>query len=250
MRTVGLAVWAAVTWLGCSFLDQLLSAQDGLCGPWVACGRGRRGAFVGCRDMNIDTVVGRVRLRRACCRCPTCQRGVVPCDRRLGVDGRSLSPGPRRMVARVAAVEPFAGAAGLLAGVRPSAKRVEGSAEADGYAAAATALVRASREILGGAVSLLAPVAVPGMLYIAVDGTGVPVVPAATLDRAGKGIDGRPRTRQVKLACLFTQTTTVTDGRPVRDPDTSGYVHTFDPVERFTTLVRAEARRRGGEHIR
>jgi hypothetical protein len=36
----------------------------------------------------------------------------------------------------------------------------------------------------------------------------------------------------------------------VRDPGTSSYVHTFDPVEQFTTLVHAEARRRGAEHIR
>ena len=65
-----------------------------------------------------------------------------------------------------------------------------------------------------------------------------------------KGEDGRARTREVKLACLFTQTKLDDDGRPVRDPDTSTYVHTFDPVEQFTTLVHAEARRRGAEHIR
>jgi hypothetical protein len=50
------------------------------------------------------------------------------------------------------------------------------------------------------------PAPVPGMLYIAIDGTGVPMVPAATQDRAGKSQDGKARTREVKLACLFTQT--------------------------------------------
>jgi hypothetical protein len=156
------------------------------------------------------------------------------------------------MVARVAAVAPFAGAADLLAdlaGLRLSAKRVERSAEADGQAAAA-AQQRQCRAILDARVRPLPPVPAPDMLYLAIDGTGVPVVPAAAAQRAGKAEDGRARTREVKLACLFTQTTTDSDGRPVRDPDTTSYVHTFDPVEQFTTLVHAEARRRGADHIR
>ena len=52
--------------------------------------------------------------------------------------GASLSTGPRRMVARVAAAVPFAAATQLLAdlaGIRLSPKRVERSAEADGQAA-------------------------------------------------------------------------------------------------------------------
>jgi hypothetical protein len=252
MRTVELAVRAAMTSLGCGLLEKLLSTQDGHGGQRVDCGSDHRAEFVGYRDKGIDTVLGRIRVRRAYYHCPTCQRGVVPRDAQLGVDGQSLSPGLRRMVARVAVVSPFAGAADLLAdlaGIRLSTKRVERAAEADGQAAAA-ALVRQSRETLNARVSVLPPVPVPDMLYITVDGTGVPVVPAATLDRAGKGEDGRARTREVKLACLFTQTKLDDDGRPVRDPHTTSYVHTFDPVEQFTTLVHAEARRRGAEHIR
>ena len=156
------------------------------------------------------------------------------------------------MVARVAAVAPFAEGADLLAdlaGIRLSTKRVERSSEADGQAAAAE-LQRQSRAILDSGVTVLPPTPLPDKLYISIDGTGVPVVPAAALDRAGKGADGRARTREVKLACLFTQTTLDDHGQPVRDPDTASYVHTFDPVEQFTTLVHAEARRRGCEHVR
>jgi hypothetical protein len=252
MHTVELAVRTAMTQLGCSLLERLLSIEDGHAGQRVGCGSGHLAEFVGYRGKNVDTVLGRIRLRRAYYHCPACQRGVVPRDSQLGVDGQSLSPGLRRMVARVAAVAPFAGAAELLAdlaGIRLSTKRVERAAEADGQAAAA-ALALQSREILRGGVSVLAPVAVPDMLYIAVDGTGVPVVPVAVADRAGKGADGQARTREVKLACLFTQTATDDDGRPVRDPHTTSYVHTFDPVEQFTTLVHAEARRRGADHVR
>ena len=252
LRTLEMAVRTAMTQVGRSLLEQLLSTEDGHSGQWVDCGSGHLAEFVGYRDKGIDTVLGRVRLRRAYYHCRTCQRGVVPRDGDLGVAGASLSPGLRRMVARVAAVSPFAQGADLLddlAGVRLSTKRVERSAEADGQAAAAE-LERTSRAILAAGVSVLPPTPLPDKLYITIDGTGVPVVAAAALDRAGKGEDGRARTREVKLACLFTQTKLDDDGRPVRDPDTSTYVHTFDPVEQFTTLVHAEARRRGAEHIR
>src|SRR5205823_14153623 len=107
------------------------------------------------------------------------------------------------------AVAPFAAGADLLAelaGIRLTTKRVERCAEADGNAAAEH-MQAESRAILNRRVALAAPATpVPGMLYLAIDGTGVPMVPAATADRAGKAGDGRARTREVKLACLFTQT--------------------------------------------
>jgi hypothetical protein len=42
-------------------------------------------------------------------------------------------------------------------------------------------------------------------LYIAIDGTGVPMVAAETEGRPGRGEDGKAYTREVKLACLFTR---------------------------------------------
>ena len=252
MRGVEVAVREAMAQVGCSLLEQLLSICDGHRGQRIGCGAGHEAQFVGYRDKNLDTVLGRVRVRRAYYHCTACGRGIVPRDDELGVAGRSLSPGLRRMVARAAAVEPFAGAPDLLAdlaGVRLSTKRVERAAEADGQAAAA-ALAEQSRQILAGTLRVLPPAGEPDMLYIEVDGTGVPVVASAAADRAGKGEDGRARTREVKLACLFTQTRTDPHGRPVRDPHTCSYVHTLDPVEAFTTLVHAEARRRGAEHVR
>lgn len=252
MRTLEMAVREGMLTVGRSLLEQLLSTWDGHTGQWVDCGHGHRAQFVSRRDKNLDTVLGRVRVPRAYYHCPLCHQGVVPRDRELGVEGRSLSPGLRRMLARAAAVEPFDGAAGLLAdlaGVCLSTKRVERCAEADGQAAAIV-LAQQSRAILSGAVRVLPPAEDADMLYIEVDGTGVPVVPAAATGRAGKGEEGRARTREVKLACLFTQTALDDDGRPVRDPGTCSYVHTLDPVEAFSTLVHAEALRRGAEHTR
>ena len=43
------------------------------------------------------------------------------------------------------------------------------------------------------------------ILYVQMDGTGVPVVKNETVGRAGK-TEGQPaRTREVKLGCVFTQ---------------------------------------------
>ena len=126
---------------------------------------------------------------------------------------------------------------------------MERAAEADG--AAAFALLGAEADaICSRQLVPLPPAPGPDMLYIAVDGTGVPMVPAATQDRAGKAGDGRARTREAKMACLFTQTITDDDGFPVRDPGSSSYLATFDPASRFGQLVDAEARRRGSEQIR
>jgi hypothetical protein len=99
-------------------------------------------------------------------------------------------------------------------------------------------------------MAVLPPADGPDMLYIAVDGTGVPVVAREAEGRKGKGDDGKARTREIKLGCLFTQTSLDQDGRPVRDPDSSTYLATFEPADRFGVLVAAEARRRGIERIR
>jgi hypothetical protein len=73
---------------------------------------------------------------------------------------------------------------------------------------------------------------------------------AETEGRDGKGEDGRSRTREVKLACVFTQTSLDEDGYPVRDPGSSSYLATFEPAARFGKLMAAEARRRGARHVR
>jgi hypothetical protein len=157
------------------------------------------------------------------------------------------------MTAQAATAVPFAKAARLLAGLAGidlTVKRVERSTEAAGTAAAAANSAAADAICSRRVIPLPPPEPGPDMLYIAVDGTGVPMVAAATQGRAGKADDGQARTREVKLACLFTQTTVDDDGYPVRDPRSTSYLATFEPAARFGQLVNAEARRRGAEHIR
>ncbi|MHB1475694.1 MAG: hypothetical protein ACYCV4_19140 [Dermatophilaceae bacterium] len=124
------------------------------------------------------------------------------------------------------------------------AKRVERSAEADGKAVAVVINTHAAAVLTGALVPLGPPTPVT-TLYVAVDGTGIPAVPADTAGREGKDPDGRAHTREVKLGVVFTQTSVDEQGYPIRDPHSSSYVATLEPVEHFGDLVYAEALRRG-----
>jgi hypothetical protein len=242
-----------MTRLGASLLEDLLAADAGYRGPRIDCGSGHQAAFVSYRDKTIDTALGPVTVRRAWYHCAACKHGLAPRDGELGTAGTSMSPGLAKMTARAAAAVPFAKAAGLLselAGIQVTVKRVERSAEATGGGAAKAIGAQADAICSRQVVPLPPPGPAPDMLYIAADGTGVPMTAAGTEGRKGKADDGKARTREVKLACLFTQTRTDDDGRPARDPGSSSYLATFEPAERFGQLVDAEARRRGSEHIR
>jgi hypothetical protein len=237
---------------GCTMLGQLLAADPGYRGPRVPCGRGHEAQFASYRDKVIDTVLGPVTLRRAWYHCAECKHGLAPRDAELGVAGASLSPGLAAMNDMAAAAGPFAGAARLLedlAGIRLTAKRVERAAEASGAAVAAAgrerALLITSRKVVP-----LPPSPQPDKLYGAIDGTGVPMTAKETAGRAGKGEDGRARTREVKLAVFFTQDKVDKDGYPVRDRDSASVIATFEPAATFGNLVRAEGIRRGADHVR
>ena len=240
-----------MTRLGAGLLEDLLALDAGYGGPAVDCGAGHQARFVSYRDKVIDTVLGPVTVRRAYYRCGQCPGGVVPRDAELGTVHASLSPGLRSMAARAATAVPFARATALLAelaGVSLTVKRVERSAEADG-AAARAAQEAESAAILARRVIPFRPCGpLPGTLYIEVDGTGVPMTPAETAGRPGKADDGRARTREVKLACLFTQTKYDEKGRPVQDPASASYLASFRPrrgLRRPGRRRSAPPRRRG-----
>lgn len=253
LAAVESAIRAAMTALGGRLLQGLLDGDAGHTGPRIDCGHGHRAAFVGYRTKTVDTVLGPIGLRRAWYHCAACHHGHAPRDVQLGVADTSVSPGLQAMLDRAGAALPFGQAADLLAdlaGVTVTGKRVERAAEAGGTAATAARNARA-RAILSRHVIPLPPAApVPDMLYLAVDGTGVPMTAAETAGRTGKGPDGRARTREAKLAALFTQTSIDDHGRPVRDPASTSYLATLEPVAHFTKLLVAAARDRGSDHIR
>ncbi|MGI8450119.1 MAG: hypothetical protein ACR2MP_23665, partial [Streptosporangiaceae bacterium] len=199
-----LAIRAGLAQAGRGLLEGLLTADSGHRGPQVSCGAGHQAGLVSCRDKNLDTVLGPVRLRRAWYHCGQCGHGAAPRDAELGIAGQTMSPGLRKMAARAAAAVPFSAAAALvgdLAGITLTSRRAGRSAEADG-ASAAVLLAEQAAAIAARTLAVLPPPGpLPDKLYIAIDGTGVPMIAAETEGRDGKGDDGKARTREVKLCC-------------------------------------------------
>jgi hypothetical protein len=70
-------------------------------------------------------------------------------------------------------------------------------------------------------------------LYVEMDGTGVPVAKKETVGRQRK-TDGQPaHTREVKLGCVFTQTSYDKEGFPIRDRDSTTYTVSIEMSEEF-----------------
>jgi hypothetical protein len=169
---------------------------------------------------------------------------VIPKDHNLDIVDTSFSPGVRRMMGQVGGKEPFEeGRRDLenLAGVRVKTKAVERVSQTIGKQI--ETVFQAERELaLSGKVVPLK--AVP-KLYIAIDGTGVPMVARETEGRKGKDETGKSKTREAKLGCVFTQTELDDHQRPVRDEHSTTYVGAIETAEAFGTRIYAEAIRRG-----
>jgi hypothetical protein len=131
----------------------------------------------------------------------------------------------------------------LLAGLEVTTKSVERTAEAIGGNIAA----REQKEIQR-TVQLDLPIVVGEpipILYVQMDGTGIPAVKKETVDRPGK-TEGQPsHTREVKLGCVFTQTTCDEEGYPIRDPNSTTYTGAIETAEEFGKRIYLEAWKRG-----
>jgi len=241
-----MAIRAAMHQMGGVLLQKLLNSDGGgYRGAHLDCCQGHPAEFVGYRGKHILTVLSSVEVQRAYYHCPGCQSGLVPKDQELDVVGSSFSPGVRRMMGRVGAKQPFEQGRGdleELAGVVVQTKQVERVSAQLG--AQVEAFCQREREaILTGKLAPLLP-AVP-ILYIAMDGTGVPVVPRETEGRRGKDATGKAKTREAKIGCVFTQTKQDEEGYPIRDEDSTTYVGAIETVEAFGPRIYAEAVRRG-----
>jgi hypothetical protein len=131
----------------------------------------------------------------------------------------------------------------LLADLSVTTKAVERTTEGIGR----DILVRQEQEIRRAKQLALPFVAGPRIpiLYIQIDGTGVPVVIAETQGRQGKQPGQSAHTRAAKLGCVSTQTATDAEGRPVRDPDSTSYVGAMETAEEFGLRIYTAAWRRG-----
>ena len=240
-----MAIRASMHAIGGSLLGKLLNADGGgYQGAHLDCGQGHAAEFIDYRWKEIVTVLCPVQVQRAYYHCAACGGGVIPKDRELDVEGTSFSPGVRRMMGRVGGKEPFAeGRRDLedLAGVLVKTKQVERVAEAFGEQIEAAA-AQERKAVLSAKV---VPLKSAPKLYIAIDGTGVPVVPRETEGRRGKDEREQAKTREAKLGCLFTQTSLDEQGHPLRDEASTSYVGAIEIAEPFGWRIYAEAVRRG-----
>jgi hypothetical protein len=212
----------------------------------LPCPCGQQARYREMRSRQILTALGAVQLTRPYYLCSHCHHGQFPADIELDVAHTELSPAVRRMLALVGQQAPFDTGRQqmhVLAGLDLTTKSVERTAENIG-----ADIARQEQAQVDAAMQLDLPLVVGEpipILYIEMDGTGVPVVKAETEDRQGK-IAGQPaHTREAKLGCVFTQTTHDEEGYAIRDPDSTTYTGAIETATEFGKRLYLEAWNRG-----
>ncbi len=212
----------------------------------LPCPCGHHALYREIRSKGVLTILGLVRISRPWYLCPHCHEGQFPADREMDIEDTESSPGVRRMHALMGQQAPFEHGCEqmkVLAGLDVTAKSVERTAEAIGED-----IVQGERKQIQRAVQLDLPVVIGEpvpILYVQMDGTGVPVVQKETVGRQGK-TNGQPaHTREAKLGCVFTQTSWDQEGYPIRDPDSTTYTGAIETAEEFGKRLYVEAWRRG-----
>ena len=212
----------------------------------VACPCGKAAPYRELRSKPVLTAVGPVQISRPYYLCPHCHTGQFPVDVELDIERTEFSPGVRRMQALVGQQAPFAHGREqlkVLAGLVVTSKSVERSAETIG-----ADIAQQEQQQIQRAVQLDLPIPVGQpipILYVQMDGTGVPVVKKETAGRQGK-VEGQPaHTREAKLGCAFTQTTWDEEGFAIRDPDSTTYTGAIETAEDFGKRIYREALKRG-----
>jgi hypothetical protein len=131
----------------------------------------------------------------------------------------------------------------LLAGLQVTAKAVERTAEAIGGD-----IAEREQTAVKQAVQLDLPVIVGDpipILYVQMDGTGIPVVKKETQGRVGKVEGQAAHTREVKFGCVFTQTAWDEAGYPIRDPGSTTYTGAIEAAGEFGNRLYLETWKRG-----
>ena len=212
--------------------------------PLLCCGV--RMESQGLKDKPLMTILGEVSYRRSMYQCPACGETRYPGDEELDVIGTTRSPGLRRMMARTGSQSTFKeGRADLkvYAGIDVSAKGVERVAESIGQEMEVWSREE-RKQVLAQEPPMSAVKTIP-VMYVCYDGTGVPMTRTELVGRKGKQADGSALTREAKLGCVFTQTTTDEKGFPVRDPESTSFVGGIETSDDFGWRIYAEAVRRG-----
>jgi len=251
-RGVDLESWefglrSAVMVAGARLLEKLVEGLgSGRREAGVVCACGSEMKSEGRRGKRIKTVLGEILFRRSRFVCADCGRSRFPGDEALDVVGTMFSPGVRRLMARAGQRDTFKeGQEDLreFGGIEVSAKDVERVSEGTGEAVSVWEREERRKLIEGDQKCALSEG--PGLLYVCYDGTGVPMVPWEVSGRKGKQEDGSSRSREVKLGCVFRQSSTDAAGRPVRDEGSTSFVGAIESSEEFGWRIYGEAVRRG-----
>ena len=189
------------------------------------------------RKLPMHSIFGVVELRRHYFYSPATGMGRFPLDEALGLV-ESFSPALVRLAARAAAREGYQAASedlAALAGIAIEGRQIHRLVNQVGP--------KVDWALKEGPET--DPQVIP-VMYVEVDATGVPMVADELAGRKGKQEDGSSKTREAKLGCVFTQTKPDEEtGLPVRDPDSTTYVGSFETAEEFGGRIRLEALRRG-----
>jgi len=247
LEAIESAMRAALHQAGAVALSELLQfAAPGADQRQLPCRCGHHAQYQEVRSKPVLTIVGPVRLSRPYYLCSRCHVGQFPVDVELDIENTEFSPGVRRMQALVGQQVPFDRGREqmqILAGLEVTTKSVERTAEAIG-----DDIVQREQEEIQKALQLDLPVItgepIP-ILYVQMDGTGVPVVKKETAGRQGK-TEGLPaHTREAKLGCVFTQTTWDREGYAMRDSDSTTYTGAIETAVEFGKRIYREAWKRG-----
>jgi len=248
LEAVEMLVRSAMHQAGATTLTELLRfpAPDQRAMP---CPCGQEARYRELRSKTVLTAVGTVEVSRPYYLCPHCHEGQFPADQELDIIHTEFSPGVRRMQALVGQEASFDHGREqmkLLAGLEVTTKSVERVAESIG-----ADIALQEQQQIDRAVQFDLPIIVGEpvpILYVQMDGTGVPVVKKETAGRKGK-LDGLPaHTREAKLGCVFTQTKWDKEGYALRDPDLTTYTGAIENAEQFGKRLYVEAWRRGWSH--
>ena len=247
LEAIEMAVRSAMHHAGAAALSKLLEFPTPAADQrTIPCPCGQEASYRDIRSKPVLTAVGPAKVSRPYYLCAHCHTGQFPADVELDIENTEVSPGVRRMQAVVGQEAPFDHGREqmkLLANLEVTTKAVERTAEAIGEDIAAR-----EQEEIQRAVQLDLPIVVGEpipILHVQMDGTGVPVVKKETVGRQGK-IEGQPaHTREVKLGCVFTQTTWDEEGFALRDPGSTTYVAAIETAQEFGLRLYLEACQRG-----
>lgn len=203
---------------------------------------------LGRREKEIKSLLGDGIISRMYYECTDadCKEHRFPKDELLDIEGTMFSPGIRRLMSKSGSNDAFGkGKSDIkeFSGIEVGTKDVQRISELIG-----SDIEKWQKDenikIMAQAIPVRSIKSIP-VMYIEFDGTGVPVIKEEVKGRKGKQEDGSAKTRESKVGCIFTQTTTDEKGHAIRDKKSTTYIGAIETAEEFGKRLEAEAIRRG-----